>query len=446
MQSRVIDVSNPDSFANGFPHAFFRELRAVEPVYWHEGDVHGGPGYWIVSKYDDLCWVSKNPGLFASGLGNQIEDPLPGQLEVARSMITMDPPDQARHRKLVSRGFTPAATAKMEAMTRARVVAILDAVASRGSCDFVLDIASELPLQVIADLLGVPQADRHQIFDWTNKMLGAEDPDYKTEASDRADGLVEDLDPKVAAAIEGKIDPELTARINAGIESDTASAQAMSMAAGAKMFTYSIQLAQERVEHPGDDLVSDLLRGEVNGEKLDMVEFASFFILLAIAGNETTRNLISHGLLLLLEHPAQLAALRADPSLLPGAVEEMLRFKPTVMYFRRTATQDCAIRDVKIREGDKVTLWYPSANRDDDIFDDPDRFNILRHPNEHVAFGYGQHFCLGASLARMELRVMFEELLARFDDIARSGEVKLLRSHFIDGIKSIPIQFNARMA
>ena len=212
------------------------------------------------------------------------------------------------------------------------------------------------------------------------------------------------------------------------------------------MFAYSIQLAQKRVKNPGDDLVSDLLRGEVNGEKLDMVEFASFFILLAIAGNETTRNLISHGLLLLLEHPDQLAALRADPSLLPSAVEEMLRFTPTVMYFRRTATQDCKIRGVKIREGDKVTLWYPSANRDADVFDDPDRFNIWRHPNEHLAFGFGQHFCLGASLARMELRVMFEELLARFDDIALCGEIKLLRSHFIDGIKSIPIRFEARMA
>ena len=267
MQSRIIDVSNPDSFRDGFPHAFFRELRAKEPIFWHEGDVHGGPGYWIVSKYDDVCWVSKNPGLFVSGLGNQIEDPLPGQLELVRSMITMDPPDQARHRKLVSRGFTPAASARLEAKTRARVAAILNAVASRRSCDFVLDIAAELPLQVIADLLGVPQADRHQIFDWSNKMLGAEDPDYKTEASEGDDGLVGDLDPEVAAQIEARIDPELTARINAGIEGDTASAQAMSMAAGAKMFQYSIQLAQKRVKNPGEDLVSDLLRGEVNGER-----------------------------------------------------------------------------------------------------------------------------------------------------------------------------------
>jgi cytochrome P450 len=444
MPNQIIDVSNPDNFANGFPHEFFKELRAKEPVFWHEGDVYGGRGYWIISKYDDIRWVSKNPGLFASGMGNQIDDPIPGQLEVARSMITMDPPDQARHRKLVSRGFTPATIANMEATTRKRVVAILDAVAGKGSCDFVLDIAAELPLQVIADLLGVPQVDRHQLFDWSNQMLGAEDPEYETDATANTDGIVGELDPEIAADIEAKIDPEFTARINASIESGTASAQARSMAAGAQMFQYSIQLAQQRLANPEDDLVSDLLRGEVEGEKLDMIEFASFFILLAIAGNETTRNLISHGLLLLLEHPDQLAALRADPSLIPSAVEEMLRFRPTVMYFRRTTMQDCEIRGVKIRKGDKVTLWYPSANRDEDVFDNPDTFDITRYPNEHVAFGYGQHFCLGASLARMELRVMFEELLARFDDIALRGEVKLLRSHFIDGIKSIPIEFKAR--
>ena len=446
MKSGIVDVSNPDSFADGFPHAFFRELRAEEPVFWHEGDVHGGPGYWILSKYDDIRWVSKNPALFASGFGNQIEDPLPGQLDLVRSMITMDPPDQARYRKLVSRGFTPAAAGRMEAQTRARVVSILEAVSDRGSCDFVRDVAAELPLQVIADLLDVPQEDRHQIFDWSNKILGAEDPDYESELSKNEEGGMLDLAPDVAAQIDETIDPELSAKFNEGLEAGANTAQAKSMVAGAKMFEYSIQLAQRRIDHPGKDLVSDLLQGEVEGEKLNMMEFASFFILLAIAGNETTRNLISHGLLLLLEHPDQLATLRADPSLLPGAVEEMLRFRPTVMYFRRTATQDCEIRDQKIREGDKLTLWYPSANRDEEVFADPDRFDIRRHPNEHIAFGYGQHLCLGASLARLEIRVMFEELLAPLHDIEIRGDVQLLRSHFIDGIKSIPIRFNARSA
>jgi cholest-4-en-3-one 26-monooxygenase len=444
MKGPIVDVSNPDNFANGFPHEFFRELRANEPVFWHEGDVHSGPGYWIISKYDDVCWISKNPDLFVSGLGNQIEDPLPGQLDVARSMISMDPPEQARNRKRVSRGFTPAATARLEAKTRERVVAILDAVASRGSCDFVLDVAAELPLQVIADLLGVPQADRHQIFDWSNRMLGAEDSEYHSEAPRTAETPVTELDPELAEALSAKIPDGLTDMIEAGIAGGLKPEQAQAMAAGSQMFQYSIQLAQQRIASPEDDLVTDLVRGEVDGEKLHMLEFASFFLLLAIAGNETTRNLISHGLLLLLEHPDQLAALRADPSLLPGAVEEMLRMRPPVMYFRRTATQDCSIRGVDIREGEKVTLWYPSANRDEDVFEDADRFDIRRHPNEHVAFGHGQHFCLGANLARMEIRVMFEELLARFEDLAHDGEVKLLRSHFIDGIKSIPITFKSR--
>jgi cholest-4-en-3-one 26-monooxygenase len=442
MKSKILDVSNPDTFKDGFPHEFFKELRASEPVFWHEGDVFGGPGYWIVSKYDDVRFVSKNPDLFISGLGNTIDDPLPGQMDVARSMIAMDPPEQARNRKRVSRGFTPAATAKLEDKTRERVVTILDAVADQGSCDFVLDIAAELPLQVIADLLGVPQEDRHQIFDWSNRMLGAEDPEYHTASP--AIAPLGELDPELAEELGAKIPEGLGELIAAGIEGGLKPEQAHSMAAGGQMFGYSIQLAQQRIANPQDDLITDLVRGEVDGEKLDMLEFASFFLLLAIAGNETTRNLISHGLLLLLEHPDQFAALRADPSLLPSAVEEMLRMRPPVMYFRRTATQDTEIGSVKIRNGEKVTLWYPSANRDEDIFPDPDRFDITRHPNEHVAFGHGQHFCLGANLARMEIRVMFEELLARFDDIERVGEVKLLRSHFIDGIKSIPIRFKAR--
>jgi cytochrome P450 len=185
---------------------------------------------------------------------------------------------------------------------------------------------------------------------------------------------------------------------------------------------------------------------EVDGEKLGMLEYGSFFLLLAIAGNETTRNLISHGLLLLLEYPEELERLRRDPSLLPSAIEEMLRFRPPVMYFRRTATEDTEIRGVPIRAGDKVTLWYPSANRDEDVFEDPDRFDIGRHPNEHVAFGHGQHFCLGSHLARMEIRVMFEELLRRLPDIELAGDVAMLRSHFIDGIKSIPVKFTPENA
>jgi len=398
MTLEILDVSNPETFENGFPHDFFRTLRRDAPVCWHEGDVHGGPGYWIVSRHRDIRYVSKNPQLFASARGNLIEQRPDAEIESIRSMITMDPPAHPRYRKLVSGGFTPAATVRLEEKTRERVRAIIDSVAHKGECDFVTDIAAELPLQVIADLLGVPQDDRHQLFDWSNKLLGSEDPEYGNDIS-------------------------------------------VAMAAGIEMMQYAYKLGQHKIANPAADLATSMMTGEVDGEKLEMLEYGSFFLLLAIAGNETTRNLISHGLLLLLEHPDQRERLRAEPKLLPSAIEEMLRFRAPVMYFRRTATQDSEVGGVPIKEGDKLTLWYPSANRDEDVFEDPDRFEISRYPNEHLAFGHGQHFCLGAHLARMEIRVMFEELLQRLPDIERCGDVRMLRSHFIDGIKSIPVRF-----
>jgi cholest-4-en-3-one 26-monooxygenase len=403
MALEILDVSNPDTFEHGFPHDFFRALRREAPVAWHEGDVYGGPGYWILSRYDDVRCVSKNPRLFVSGKGNLIEQRPEAEMNTLRSMIAMDPPAHPRSRKLVSGGFTPSATARLESKTRERVRAILDQIANKGECDFVSDVAAELPLQVIADLLGVPQDDRHQLFDWSNKLLGSEDPEYGND-------------------------------------------MAVTMAAGIEMMQYAYKLGQNKIANPGDDLVTSLMTHEVDGEKLDMLEYGSFFLLLAIAGNETTRNLISHGLLLLLDHPEQMARLCDDPSGIPAAVEEMLRYRAPVMYFRRTATEDTEIRGTRIREGDKVTLWYPSANRDEDVFEDPDRFDIARHPNEHVAFGHGQHFCLGSHLARMEIRVMFEELLRRLPDIELAGDVRMLRSHFIDGIKSIPVKFSPETA
>ena len=395
-----LDVSNPDSFADGFPHDHFRRLRAEDPVHWHEGDIHGGPGYWIVSKYDDLKWVSKNPTLFVSGQGNLIEDPQPGELALTRSMITMDPPDHPRFRKLVSGGFTPRVVADHEVRIREIVREILDSIARKGECDFVRDVAAELPLRVICEFLGVEMEDRQHIFDLSNRMLGSEDPEY-------------------------------------------GNSRAHAAAAGIQMFQFAYKLLVARREEPRDDLVTAMITGEVEGEKLTDLEFGSFFLLLAIAGNETTRNLISHGMRLLIANPDARDALLRDPSRIPSAVEEMLRMSAPVMYFRRTATQDVELAGRSIRAGQKVTLWYPSANRDEDHFSEPDRFDIDRHPNEHVAFGVGQHFCLGAHLARLEIRVMFEELLKRLPDIASDGAPKLLRSHFIDGVKSMPVVFTA---
>ena len=365
-----LDLSNPDSFANGYPHDFFRQLRREAPVYWHDGEHREpgfpdepGPGYWILSKYEDIKWVSKNPRLFASTPSVVIQDPIREELELAPpSMIGMDPPAHARYRKLVSGGFTPRAIATQEPAHRAIVDAILDRVATKGECDFVVDIAAELPLQVICELLGVPQADRHQLFEWSNKMLGGEDPEYRQTLEEGRQVTID-------------------------------------------MFVYANGLAEQRVKEPKTDLVTNLLQGQVDGESLSIPEFDSFFLLLAIAGNETTRNMISHGMKLLIDHPEQRQRLIDEPELIPSAVEEMLRYRPPVMYFRRTATADTEIRGHKIVKGDKVTLWYASANRDEDLFDDPDTFDVTRSPNDHLAFGIGQHFCLGVHLAKLERRI-----------------------------------------
>ncbi len=392
----VPDVSHPDAFAEGFPYDLFRELRREAPVYWHEGDYEGGRGYWIISRYDTIKEISRQPGLFSSAAGTSVEE---RNTEFV-SMISMDPPDHRRYRALVSSGFTPRQIADQEPHHREIVKAILDAVVDRGHCDFVVDVAAELPLRVIAELLGVPQSACHDIFDWSNRMIGSQDPEYVVS-----------------------------------LEEATSAAQ--------EMFVYANGLAEERLARPQQDLMSAILHGEVEGSRLSTMEFDSFFLLLAVAGNETTRNLISHGMLLLLQHPEALARLREDRSLLPGAIEEMLRFRSPVIYMRRTATADTELEGQRIREGDKLLLYYPSANRDERFFERPDVFDVERRNNHHLAFGIGEHFCIGTHLARLETRVMFEGILERMHDIELSGPVAYLRSNLIDGIKHMPIKFTA---
>ncbi len=397
-----LDLSNADTYANGFPHEFFRELRRDAPVFWHEGDAWGGPGYWILSKYADVKYVSKHPELFSSHEEITIRDADRTEEPMGPpSMIAMDPPAHARYRRLVSGGFTPREVRKHEPRAREIVREILDRVAPKGGCDFVVDVAAELPLRIIGEFLGVPAEDAYRLFHWSNKLIGNEDPEYGTTPEDAR-----------GAAIE--------------------------------MFVYANVLAEDRRARPREDLISAMLHGQVDGERLSLPEFDSFFLLLAIAGNETTRNLISHGMLLLLEHPEARDRLLREPALVPSAVEEMLRYRPPVRYFRRTATRDTKIRGVRIRKGEKVTLWYASANRDEEVFPDPDRFDVTRAPNDHLAFGVGEHFCLGAHLARLEIRVMFDELLRRLPDVELAGPVSWLRSHFIDGVKHMPVKYTPR--
>ena len=405
-----INLWDKDVFVEGVPHEWFTRLRREAPVAWHEGDPdfegpQGGAGpFWCVTGYDDVVTVNRDNEAWSSHRGLVFMwDPDDASLEQQRLlMLNMDPPMHTRYRRLINKGFTPKMVSEIESTMRKRTTEIVDRIAEQGSCDFVVDVASELPLQVIADLVGVPQGDRHKMFDWSNRMIGADDPEY-------------------------------------GITDEMAADASM------ELYAYASELAERKRDDPKDDLISILTKAAVEGEQLTDLEIDLFFLLLSVAGNETTRNLISHGMVTLIEHPEQLERLRNDRSLLPGAVEEMLRWASPVMHFRRTATRDLELGGQQIKEGDKVVIFYISANRDEKAFDDASTFDITRSPNEHVAFGGGgPHFCLGANLARMEIKVMFDEVLDRLDDFELTGPVPRLRSNFINGLKHIPLKFTVK--
>jgi cholest-4-en-3-one 26-monooxygenase len=405
MKPGDIDLNDPDSFRDGVPHEYFKILRTEAPVSWNEERQPQGPGFWVITKYDDLKFISRNPDLFSSTIGGTsiFTPPEEDMMGLRALMLNMDPPQHVKYRALVNRGFTPRMIQKIEPHIRDMTRQIIDRVAERGECDFVADIAAELPLQVICEMMGVPLEDRKYIYELSNLMIGFDDPEFQHSRED------------------GK-------------------------RAGTEMFLYAAKLGERARQHPADDLATVLVSADVDGEKLPELEFNSFFLLLMVAGNETTRTVTTHGMRLLMEHPEQRARLLANPSLIPSAIEEILRVSPPVNYFRRTATRDTEIRGVKISAGQKVAMWYPSVNRDEDVFPDSDRFDVVRSPNEHLAFGIGEHFCLGASLARLELKVVFEELLRRLPDIELSGPVRRLRSNFINGVKEMRVRFTPRPA
>ncbi len=392
-----VELYDPDLYVRGVPHDTFRRLRAEAPVYFHVEP--GGRGFWSITRYEDIAAISKNPETFSSYRGGtNIPDYSPEDTDSIRlMMVNMDPPQHNKFRRLVSQGFTPRMTARLEPRVREVARSILDKIEPNEVQNFVTAVAADLPLQIIAEILGIDPDERQKVFDWSNRLIGFDDPEFQTSFED------------------GK-------------------------QAAAEIWMYASQLAETRKGEAGEDLVSVLMNAEVDGTRLTEMEFDSFFLVLAVAGNETTRNLISGGMLALLEHPAEYQRLVDDPSLIPSAVEEMLRWVTPVMHFRRTATRDTEIRGVTIKENDKVVLCYPSANRDEAVFTDASRFDVGRTPNEHLAFGTGQHFCLGANLARLEIRVMFEELLRRFPRIELAGPVRRLRSNFINGFKAIPVR------
>ncbi len=393
-----VDIFDPGRYVAGVPHAAFQRLRAESPVHWHAEP--GGRGFWAVTRYEDLVTVSKDPKRFSSARGGtNIQDYAREDLsQIQMLMVNMDPPQHHKFRKLATAGFTPRMVARLEPYARAAANGIIDAVIARGRCDFVREIAAELPLIVIADLMGIPQSERQKLFELSNRLIGFDDPEFQTSLAD------------------GRM-------------------------AAAEMWVYANQIASDRRGKQGEDLVTVLMNAEVDGEHLTEMEFDSFFLLLAVAGNETTRNLISGGMLALSENPLQWQRLLADRALVPSAVEEMLRWVTPVTHFRRTATCDTELRGVKMKENDKVVLYYASANRDEAVFEHPERFDVGRTPNEHVAFGVGEHFCLGSNLARLEIRIMFEELLRRVPDLTTDGPVRRLRSNFINGIKEMPVRF-----
>ncbi len=419
-----IDLTDSRNFVDGVPHHWFAFLRRNAPVLWHEE--RDGPGFWAVTTHADCSTVNRDAEHFSSSrkatfIWELAEEDLAQQQLM---MLNMDPPLHTRYRRLVNKGFTPRMVGQLEARIHAATDLIIDSVIERGSADFVTDIAAELPLVVIAELLGVPHEDRHRMFDWSNRLIGNEDREYQApEDHPGGTGL-----------------PVETNRSGAGQDGHSVGEAAVQ--ASMELFAYAVELFAAKRAQPTDDLMSVLTQVEVDGESLSELELELFFLLLTVAGNETTRNLISGGMAAFFEHPDQWDLLRRDRSLLPSATEEMLRYVSPVMHFRRQTTSGFTLHDQKIEPDTKVVFFHVSANRDETVFDDPYRFDITRDPNPHIAFGAGgPHFCLGANLARMEIRVMFEHLLDRMPDIAQNGPVERLQSQFISGIKHLPVAF-----
>lgn len=396
-----IGLHDPATYAHGFPYEAFRELRDNEPISYHDHPAWER-GYWVATRHADVQRVSRDWTAFKNAPHPFLPDTDQfGEGGSSLLLISLDPPEHTKLRKIISSGFTPRRINDLAGHVKARVRSVIDSVSDRGECDLVRDLALWLPLHAIADLVGVPEEDRAQVFEWTELTFG--------------------FDPSVP--------PE--ERMNAAMS----------------MFAYADAMCAERRAHPRDDLMTVLLEAEVDGNKLTELQLASFFMLLQNAGSETTRNLITTGTLALLQRPDQLERLRADLSLLPSAIEELLRYTTPVMSFTRTATRDTEVAGQAIPEGDRVLMVYASANRDERAFDNPDDVDITREPNDHVAFGAGgPHFCLGAHLARLESTLMFEEILTRFEGLevtADPDSLPRVYSNLIDGFAEMPVRWSA---
>ncbi|OLF06444.1 steroid C27-monooxygenase [Actinophytocola xinjiangensis] len=397
------DFTDPDLYAERIPVAEFAELRATAPVWWnaqpHGVAGFGDDGYWVVSRHAEVKEVSRNSEVFSSAENTAIIRFTPDmpreKIEAQRMiMLNIDPPQHSKVRGIVSRGFTPKAVDRLRERLAERAERIAAEARAKGGGDFVTQIACELPLQAIAELIGIPQGDRHKIFDWSNQMIASDDPEYS-------------------------IDPE---------------------AASAELIGYAWHLAEQRKQCPMDDIVTKLVHADIDGDALGSDEFGFFVLLLAVAGNETTRNAISHGMHAFLTNPEQWELFKQRRP--PTTADEIVRYSTPVMSFQRTATRDTTLGGVEIRRGQRVGMFYSSANFDTEVFDDPQRFDILRDPNPHLGFGgTGAHYCIGANLARVEIDLIFNAVADHLPNIRAAGEPRRLRSGWINGVKELLVRY-----
>ena len=402
------DITDHDTYVQGVPHATFARLRAEDPVHWtEEAD---GAGFWSILRYDDALAVSRDVETFTSSQGIRLEEMDAEQTEARRTMMEMDPPEHTRLRRLVNKGFTRRTVETFEASIRELVGEVLDAALVADEFDFVHEIAEELPMRMLGRLLGTDDEDGRRLVAWGDALLGNTDPDFTDFPVDLTDTEQFRMVPfRSPAALE--------------------------------IFQYAQHQAADRRRCPRDDIITKLLAPTIDGDPLSDLEFNNFFTLLVAAGNDTTRYTMTHGMWVLLNHPQLWQAWRADPTLTSTAVEEILRTGSVTMHFRRTATKDLEMRGSRIRAGDKVVIWYVAADHDPEAFEQPFRFDLARASNDHMAFGRnGPHLCLGAWLARMEIRLVFEELIKRVERVESAGPISRLRSNFISGIKQLPVR------
>lgn len=400
----IVDISDPDLYVTEVPHDRFRLLREREPLSFHSE--RDGAGFWALVRYHDVVEVGRDWRRFSSHWGSTLEELDEEQLAVRRSMLDLDPPAHTRLRRLVTPGFTPRVVRSYETAFRLLTEEVLERAQGLKSFDLVTELAKPLPVLWLCRHLGIDESDTGKLVDWTDRMLGQSDPDYREETSDERSRF----------APFGTI-------------------------AGLEAYEYAARLAGERRRNPTDDVLSAILHAEPGGEALTDAEFNNFFTVLMIAGQEASRHSISQAALILMQRPDEVRALIDSADLIPTAVEEIIRWATPIYHFRRTANEDVQMYDKTIRRGDKVTVWYVSANFDEATFDDPLFFDIRRRPNDHVSFGKGgPHFCLGASLARLQIRITLESLLPILPRMSLIGPIERLRSNFIHGIKHLPVR------